>query len=54
MSDLSLLLFGGGVSFIAAAGAYVYMRECFAGAKKPGDVPGQSEEDALEAARDLA
>ena len=32
MSDLDLLLFGCLVSFIAGAGAYVVMRERFAGA----------------------
>ena len=39
MSDLSLLLFGCVVSFIAAAGAYVYARECFAGAERTRKVP---------------
>jgi len=29
MNDLSLLIFGCGVSFIAVAGAYVYLREAY-------------------------
>ena len=29
MSELYLLMFGCAVSFIAAAGGYVYVRECF-------------------------
>lgn len=29
MSDVALLIFGCGVSFIAVAGAYIYLREAY-------------------------
>ena len=35
MSDASLLIYGCAVSFIAAAGFYVYIRECFTEAEAP-------------------
>lgn len=35
MSDVTLLLFGCVVSFVAVAGAYVYIRECFTAEERP-------------------
>ena len=37
MSDSTLLAFGCAVSFIAAAGMYVYLRECFTRADRARD-----------------
>ena len=34
MSDLTLLIFGAAVTFIALAGAYVYLRESFMAAER--------------------
>ena len=35
MSDVNLLMFGCVVSFVGAAGAYVYIRESFAAGAEP-------------------
>ena len=35
MSDVNLLVFGCVVSFIAVAGAYVYIRECWTAEESP-------------------
>ena len=43
MSDINLLLFGCVVTFIAVAGAYLYIRESFlAGAEPPREVEVRS------------
>ena len=50
MSDINLLLFGCVVSFIAAAGALVYLRECFT-AEEPPRKPEAKPEEAVPANR---
>jgi hypothetical protein len=37
MSDANLMAFGGAVSFIALAGAYAYLRECFTAGEQAPD-----------------
>ena len=37
MSVVNLLVFGCGVTFIAVAGAYVYLRESFTAAERPSE-----------------
>ena len=37
MSDANLLIFGCAVSFMAVAGAYVYLRECFTAEKEQSE-----------------
>ena len=54
MSDISLLLFGCVVSFIAVAGAYVYLRECLAAEEQPMKLEARSEESVTTNLRDLA
>lgn len=45
MSDANLLVFGCMVTFIGIAGAYVYIRECFASAEeRPPETDAQSAE----------
>ncbi len=54
MSDLHLLLFGCVVSFIAAAGAYVYIREFFTMEEQPSDLPAQSQDPVKQKIREVA
>ena len=42
MSDLDLLVFGCGVSFIAVAGIYVFLRERYEGAVREEANPARS------------
>jgi hypothetical protein len=44
MSDLNLLVFGCVVSFIAVAGAYLYVRESFTGEEDPSESRARSVE----------
>ena len=37
MSDVNLLVFGCVVSFVAVAGAYVYLRECWTAQEPPAN-----------------
>ena len=54
MSDANLLAFGCAVSFIAVAGAYVYLRECWE-AEEPPSKPETRPEEAVPARlRDVA
>ena len=54
MSDINLLLFGCVVSFIAVAGAYVYLRECFTAEEPPRKPQARSEEAVPANLRDVA
>jgi hypothetical protein len=54
MSDINLLLFGCGVIFIAAAGAYVYLRECLMAQEQPSDLQSPSQEPVKERLRKVA
>ena len=54
MSDINLLLFGCVVSFIAVAGAYVYLRECFTAQEQPSDRHAQSRDPVKERLREVA
>ena len=54
MSDSTLLLFGCVVSFIAAAGAYVYLRECFTKQGRPRKPEARPKEVVPENLRDVA
>ena len=47
MTDIDILLLGCGVSFIAAAGAYVFIRERFTAGQEasPKPVPIEKNED---------
>ena len=54
MSDANLLAFGCAVSFVAVAGFYVYLRECWT-ADEPSNKPeAKSEEAVPEILRDVA
>jgi hypothetical protein len=54
MSDVNLLVFGCAVSFIAVAGGYVYLRECWT-AEEPLSNPEAKREEAVPAnLRDVA
>ena len=53
MSDANLLIFGCAVTFIAIAGAYVYLRERFTGQEQVSPVP-RSRERAGRSLRDVA
>ena len=48
MSDVNLLVFGCVVSFIAVAGAYIYLRECWT-AEEPPRMPDAKPEEAVSA-----
>jgi hypothetical protein len=54
MSDVYLLAFGGGVSFIAAGGFYVYLRECFTGNENPQESEEESQNVEPNDLRDVA
>lgn len=54
MSDANLLAFGGVVSFIALAGAYVYIRESFTAQETPSKPDAKSEEAVPANVRDVA
>ena len=54
MSDINLLLFGCVVSFIAVAGAYVYIRECFTAEERPSDPQPQRQDPVKEKLREVA
>jgi hypothetical protein len=54
MTDLNLLLFGCVVSFIAAAGAYIYLRECFTEGEPPREARARSAHAAEQRLRDVA
>ena len=54
MSDFNLLLFGCVVSFIAVAGAYVYLRECFTAREQPRRLEARPEEAVPTNLRDVA
>jgi hypothetical protein len=54
VSDLNLLLFGCAVSFIAVAGAYVYLRESFTAEERPRDPETRQAEVVPEKVRDVA
>jgi hypothetical protein len=53
MSDANLLGFGCAVTFIALAGAYVFIRQSFMAGQKPAESEAQSE-DADQQVRDVA
>jgi hypothetical protein len=54
MIDESLLIFGCAVSFIAVAGAYVYIRECFSRNERGTDRGDEAEQVARPGLRDIA
>ena len=54
MSDVNLLLFGCAVSFISAAGAYVYIRESFTSQAKPVEQEERRPEPRRQRLRDVA
>jgi hypothetical protein len=54
MSDLNLLLFGCSVSFVAVAGAYVYLRECFTAREGPKEPESRRTDVAQGKLRDVA
>lgn len=54
MSDANLIAFGCGVSFIAFAGVYVYMRETFLAAERRRKAEAAEQKTAGEAKRSTA
>ncbi len=55
MSDVSLLGMGCVVTFIAVAGVYVYMRECYMAEDRPEPIPVKSnDKEASERLRKVA
>jgi hypothetical protein len=54
MSDVNLLVFGCVVSFIAVAGAYVYIRESFTAEEPPRKPQARPEEVVPANLRDVA
>ena len=54
MSDANLLVFGCTVSFIAVAGFYVYLRECWTAEETKKRPEAKPEEDAPSNLRDVA
>jgi hypothetical protein len=54
MSDVNLLVFGCVVSFIAGAGAYVYLRECWTAEEPSSKLEERPAEIVPQGLRDLA
>jgi hypothetical protein len=54
MSDANLLAFGCAVSFIAVAGFYVYLRECWTAEEPPKKPQTKPEEAVPSNLRDVA
>ena len=54
MSDANLLAFGCAVTFIAVAGVYVYLRECWEADEQPRKPEAKPEEAVPANLRDVA
>ena len=54
MSDVNLLGIGCAVTFIAVAGAYVYIRECYMAEERKAEVEERRDERTQPKLRDVA